>query len=187
MKVVRNPSIKVDYSKDEIIEAYVKNKPVLKDVAKFNNPPSEKEIEEKLKSLEKAGKIVEKIQDEIDLRIKNLEERENLLEQKEAELQRMSEVWNQLNSVNLKKLKIEDVKKILSEQKGFIRDLLEYYINAKQGKDKKSVEDNMKLNESLRENQELKKRVEELGKKNEDLMEEVDAALKETDDFQQKK
>jgi len=205
MKVIRNQAKKINFKNQKFVEPYLKYKPTLKDVAEFKQPVdeqrqeggtnqgrvggtlSDKEIDQKLEALEQTSVLVEKIQIEIDSRTKTLEQKEALLSQREQELEKMAVLWTSLNNLNLKELDKDELRKIVSEQKGFVKDLLENYIESSE-KEKQHLEEIQKLKEKpwagkgaseiQRENQELKKR-------NEELSQEIDSVLKEIERMQE--
>jgi len=164
IKVVRNPARKIDF-KDKILVEPPRQTPKTKPVAKFKqNPKDKQDINEKLKELEETTNLIEKIQEEIDTKTKNLEEKEQQLSQKEIELEKMAILWTSLNNIDIKSLKPDELKKITSEQKGFIKDLLEHYIESEE-KIKKIQEKpwaGKGASEILKENKELKQKIKEL-------------------------
>ena len=177
MKVIRTPARKVDFENQRIIEP--RREVVLRDVAKFKSFDTSEEIDEKIKELEQTTELVGKIQDEIEKRTNGLEEKERLLEEKEKELEKMAVLWTSLNDLNLKELNKEELKKIVSEQKGFVSDLLESYIDSSE-KEGKLMEEVSKLREKPwagKGSSEIIKENEELKKMNKELREEIDEVL----------
>lgn len=170
LKAIRNPARKIEF-KDRTIVEPAKQKNVLKQIAKYNKQLSDEEINKKLEALEKTSQIVGKIQEEIENRKKALEQKEKFLIKKEQGIEKMAVSWTTLKEVNLKDLKYDEIMKIASEQTGFIRDLLEYYLESEK-KQKLLQEEIRKIKEKpwagkssseiIKENQELKKKNDEL-------------------------
>ncbi|MBU2616896.1 MAG: bacteriocin [Nanoarchaeota archaeon] len=179
LKVIRSPARRIDFKKEKFIEP-ARGQRVLKDVAKFENA---KRVDERLKALESAGEIVEKIQEEIDARVGSIEEREKLLIKKEKELGKMAELWASLNNLDLKELNKEDLKNIVGGQKGFVKELIESYIESS-GREKELIDKIEKLREKpwmgkgssevVRENEDLKARNKELGAEIDRVLEEIE-------------
>jgi hypothetical protein len=192
IKVVRNPARKIDFNNSEVIEP-ARERSVTKPVAKFSQPPPsgedtskkqlgalDKEIDEKLEALENAAGIVEKIQDEIDSRTETLNKKEEQLSEREEALEKTAALLTNLNSLELEDLDKDELKQITNEQEGFIRDLIDHYVESEDriqklkekpwaGKGSETI---------IRENKELKAR-------NKELTEEIDDVLKKIEEIQE--
>jgi hypothetical protein len=117
IKVVRNPARKIEFKNQELVEP-PKPTPKTKPVAKYNQPKEENQNKE--------------IHEEIESITKMLEKKEQQLSQKEQELEKMAVLWANLNDIDLKTINQEEIKNITSDQKGFIKDLLEHYLDSEE-------------------------------------------------------
>ena len=166
IKTIRKQGERVDFNSSEM------KKPML-DKKEREILKKEKIVNKKISDIENIGEVMKKAQTEINLGAKNLIEREK-------EVQKMANLWASLNNIKLNKLKKEDIKEMIKSQSGFIKELLEYYIE-NPNKKPKLGEDIDKL---IKENKELKEKIMELERVNKGLMEEVDNALKEIERMQ---
>ena len=82
----------------------------------------EKDIKRRSAELGKAEKTIKKIYIEIEKQTKHLAE-------KEEKLQEMAVAWKHFNDLSLEGLHEKDVEQIVNNQQGFVKDLLEHYIN----------------------------------------------------------
>lgn len=147
IKVIRKKGMKVNFNLDSM------KKPMLtkKEKEIFGR---QEEIDKRLEGLEKAEQIILRIQAEINQKQKELDEREEVIEGREGELNGMSDVWGKFNNLNLGELNAEEIMKIVNNQEGFVKDLLEHYVNSGD-------------------------RIKELEKKNKSLVKEIDEVLDE--------
>jgi len=108
VKINRRPGRRVNF--DSKIE-----KPVLKE---------EEEIKEKFLEIKQVEKKL------IEIQSKNNQEREERITQKEIELKKILDLWDDLNRIDLNILEKKNLIKIINSQKNFIQDFLEHYINS---------------------------------------------------------
>lgn len=108
VKINRRPGRRVNFgSKIE--------KPVLKE---------EEEIKEKFLEIKQVEKKL------IEIQSKNSQEREERIGQKEIELKKILDLWDDLDRIDLNTLEKKNLIKIINSQKNFIQDFLEHYINS---------------------------------------------------------
>jgi hypothetical protein len=126
VKINRRPGRRVNFD-SKIIE-----KPVLKE---------EEEIKEKFLEIKQVEKKL------IEIQSKNNHEREERITQKEIELKKILDLWDDLNRIDLNILEKNNLIKIINSQKNFIQDFLKHYINSTKNEKniyKKSKELNLK-------------------------------------------
>lgn len=160
IETIRQPAIKVSFSSSEM------KAPMLDKKEKMISM-REEEIKERFSELKNVEETIRDIQGEIQNKTQTIAQKEGALIEKEQQIVKMAELWKNLNEINLNSLNEEEVKKIVNSQKGFIRDLLEHYVG------------------SSKKEKEYTGRIEELEKRNGELIGEIDSVMREIEGMQE--
>ncbi len=92
----------------------------------------EKEIEERLEGIRKAEEMIKSIQGELEKQFAGASEKEAGLQRREEKVNNFASSWKRLNELKLTELSREEIKVMLTNQEGFIKDLLESHLGAEE-------------------------------------------------------
>ena len=144
MKAFRKEGKKVNFNSE------VMKKPML--------DRRENEIENKIKEVVKAEGLLSDIQLQIDNQEKSIEEREQSLEVRERSIEAMAGIWKELNSLKLSEIDDNDIKNMIADQSGFVKDLLAHYLES----NKKEKDLTRRINVLENNNKKLKEDLDEI-------------------------